>query len=128
MEKIEDLSPLAAYRHYCRQGKLAYQFCPDDGAVIFFPRTLSPKTGSRNLEWRVSEGLGTVYASTTVHRRGEDPYNVSLIDIDEGYRMMSRVENLNPDDVKPGMRVRVRMAMDDDGQPYPVFAPEEMSK
>ncbi len=125
MVKVEDMTPLAAYLHHSRSGKLAYQFCRESGAAVFYPRAVSPKTGNPNLEWRVSKGLGTVYASTTVHRRGEDLYNVSLIDIDEGFRMMSRVEGIGPSDVQIGMRVRMRTDVDGGDRVYPVFAPEE---
>jgi uncharacterized OB-fold protein len=52
-----------------------------------------------------------------------------LIDIDEGFRMMSRVEDVDPMKVKIGMRVKVRMHPGDDKQPpYPVFTPVEASK
>ncbi|MBI4192210.1 MAG: OB-fold domain-containing protein [Betaproteobacteria bacterium] len=127
MENVKDLSPLAAYVEYCKRGSLAYQFCPDDGTAVFYPRVINPVSGSPNLEWRVSKGLGTVYASTFVHKRGEEPYNVSIIEVDEGYRMMSRVEETAPDKVKIGMRVRVRMNREDENRPYPVFVPMETS-
>ncbi len=54
------------------------------------------------------------------------PYNVALIDIDEGFRMMSRVEDITPLDVRIGMRVKFRVhAAEGDEPPYPVFAPAE---
>ena len=105
-------SPAAVYAEHCRRGELAYQVGPG-GAAVFYPRA--------GLEWRVSAGLGTVYATTIVHRRGEDPYNVALIDLDEGFRMMSRVEGLPPEDVRIGMRVRVRFVDDGEDHPLPVF-------
>ena len=37
--------------------------------------------------------------------------NVSLIDLDEGVRMMSRVEGIAPADVQIGQRVRARVAL-----------------
>jgi uncharacterized OB-fold protein len=127
MKDLDKLPPLAAYQEYCRQGLLAYQYCPDDGSAVFYPRILSPVSGSPNLEWRISKGLGTVYATTTVHGKpGEEaPYNVAIIDMDEGYRMMSRVEDIPPQAVKIGMRVRARMHTDEKGQTYPVFSPAE---
>ena len=125
MEDPKNLSPLAAYQEYLKRGVLAYQFCPDDGTAIFYPRLVSPVSGSTNLEWRISKGLGTVHAVTTVHRRDEEPYNVSIIELDEGYRMMSRVEGVAPKDVKIGMRVRMRMNRQNENEPYPVFVPSE---
>ena len=49
---------------------------------------------------------------------------MALIDIDEGYRMMSRVEGIDPMQVKIGMRVKVKINQGDEKQlPYPVFTP-----
>jgi uncharacterized OB-fold protein len=93
--------------------------------VIFYPRLVSPVSGSTNLEWRVSKGVGAVHATTTVRPRDEAPYNVAIIEVDEGYRMMSRVEDIAPENVKIGMRVRVRMHTDEKKQTFPVFVPVE---
>jgi uncharacterized OB-fold protein len=55
-----------------------------------------------------------------------DPYNVVLIDVDEGFRMMSRVEDIAPLDVRIGMRVKFRVhAAEGDEPPYPVFTPSD---
>ena len=64
---------------------------------MFYPRVIAPKTGAADLEWRVSKGLGTVHATTVVHPQQGEPYNVCLVDVDEGFRMMSRVEDIAPD-------------------------------
>jgi uncharacterized protein len=122
-------SPLDIYVEHCRRGELAYQVCEDDGRVIFFPRVISPGTGSPKLTWRVSQGIGTVYATTTVYRKDQTPYNVAIIDVDEGFHMMSRVEDIDPEQVKVGMRVKVRMHTGDEkNPPYPVFTPREATK
>ena len=76
-------SPGHVFAEHCARGQLAYQV-DGDGRAIF-----SPRVGP--YEWRVSEGRGTVHATTTVHPRDGEPYDVSLIDLDEGFRMMSRV-------------------------------------
>ena len=115
-------SPLNTYLAYCRQGKLTYQVDVTTGRAFFYPRVVAPVTGSIDLEWRESAGLGTVYATTTVYLKDQTPYNVALIDVDEGFRMMSRVEDLPPENIKIGARVKVRMHPGDGDQPpYPVF-------
>lgn len=120
MSEPAEKSPLAVFREYCDRGELAYQV--GDGEPFFYPRLAAPGTGSTDLDWKVSGGLGTVYATTTLFPRGGDPYDVSLIDLDEGFRMMSRVEGIDPLEVKVGMRVKVRMIPGtDDDAPYPVF-------
>src|SRR5262245_34795219 len=93
-------SPLATYLAHIERGELAYQFSPAANRAVFFPRVLCPFTGSEALEWRVSAGLGTVHATTVVHPQDGTPYNVALIDCDEGFRLMSRVEEVAPERVK----------------------------
>ena len=114
-------SPNGVYMDYCRNDQLAFQRSPS-GQAIFYPRIVEPKTGD-NLSWEVSQGLGTVYSTTVIYLRDEKPYNVALIDVDEGYRMMSRVEGVDPEDVRIGMRVQVKMVTFDDGKKYPIFSP-----
>jgi hypothetical protein len=122
MHDLKQESPLKTYMEHCAKGELAFQVCTDDNTPVFFPRVAAPKTGSANLEWRISKGLGTVYATTVVYYRNEPPLNVALIDLDEGFRMMSRVEDIDPLQVKIGMRVAVRMDPGNEKQlPYPVF-------
>lgn len=114
-------SPNGTYMDYCQKDQLAFQRSPS-GKAIFYPRIVEPKTGE-DLRWELSEGLGTVYSSTVIYPRDEKPYNVALIDIDEGYRMMSRVEGIDPEHVRIGMRVQVQMTTFDDGKKYPIFFP-----
>jgi uncharacterized protein len=120
-------SPLAVYQAHLEKGELAYQWSPEAQRAVFYPRIICPFTGSDRLEWRVSAGLGTVYATTVVHPAREGaPYNVALIDCDEGFRLMSRVEDLAPEAVPIGMRVRFRVhRAGGDEPPYPVFVPAE---
>lgn len=117
-------SPLATFQEHCAKGELAYQVT-EDGRPVFYPRVVAPGTGGK-LEWRVSKGLGTVHATTTLFPRKGEPYDVSLIELDEGFRMMSRVENMDPMKVTIGMRVKMRMIPATENQPtYPVFDPAE---
>ena len=122
MPTTETSSPLETYRAHLRRNELAYQYSAAAGKAVFFPRLVCPFTGSTDLEWRVSRGLGTVHATTVVHPREGAAYNVALIELDEGFRMMSRVEQLAPAEVRIGLRVQVSFA---EGQeaPLPVFTP-----
>ena len=55
---------------------------------------------------------GVVYATTVLHRPDEEPYNVCLVDLEEGGRVMGRVEGLAPEDVRIGMPVQARESAD----------------
>lgn len=115
-------SPYEVYLGHLREGRLAYQFSPAADRAVFYPRMLCPYTGSTDLQWRVSKGLGTVYSTTVVYPRDGAPYNVALIDCDEGFRLMSRVEQMPAGAVAIGMRVSFQVHANGD-DPYPVFQP-----
>ncbi len=124
MSDLMKQSPLGTYVEHLKKGELAYQVCKDNNKAFFYPRAVAPETGSSNIEWRVSKGLGTVYSTTAVHYKGEEPLNVALIDMDEGYRLMSRVEGIAAMDVKIGMRVKFKVNPGDEKTlPFPVFTP-----
>mgnify|MGYP002661412677 CR=1 FL=1 len=119
------VSPLEQYRAFLARGELAYQV-DEAGRALFYPRVVAPAGYQGELRWATSRGLGTVYATTFVSPKGEAAYNVALVDMDEGFRLMSRVASMAPDQVRIGMRVKVRVhpAEGDEG-PYPVFDPAE---
>jgi hypothetical protein len=89
---------------------LHYQRCGACSAAIHPPRPLCFVCGSRDLAWEESAGAGTVYSSSDLHRRDEEPYNVSLVDLDEGYRVMSTVA------VGVAIGTRVHGHIDGDGR------------
>ena len=117
-------APALAYRRHLENGKLGYQRCADCSAAVFYPRVLCPVCGSGALEWRESEGRGTVYATTAVHSRDRDLRNVVLVDLDEGFRMMSRVEGVPAEAVEIGARVRFEVRQGEEDEPVAVFVLE----
>lgn len=117
------LSPRRIYVNYLRDGKLAYQFSTAAQRPVFYPRVLCPFTGKNCLEWRISAGSGTVYSISVVYPRKGDLYNVALIDLDEGFRIMSKVISNTPERVTIGQRVILRVVSDADLEdPIPVFS------
>lgn len=106
---------LARHQTELAQGRFLIQRCDACGQHIYFPREICPHCGSDAVQLVAPSGLGTVYATTTVRRKPAEggDYNVSLIDLDEGPRLMSRVDNLPCDAVKIGQRVRARVAVNE---------------
>lgn len=124
-DRTDAASPLARYLTHLQRGELAYQV-DADGRPVFYPRVAAPAGCRGPLRWAVSSGLGTVHATTVIAPKGEAAYNVVLIDMDEGFRLMSRVESLPPDQVRIGLRVKLRVqAAQGDEDPCPVFDPVE---
>lgn len=120
---------LSAQTHYQAEldaGRFCLQHCPQCQHHVFTPRELCPHCGVSPLRWVRASGLGTVYSSTTIARKPDagGNYNVSLIDLDEGVRMMSRVEGLVPEAVRIGQRVQAHVAQKD-GRGLVLFQPTQ---
>ncbi len=116
--------PERRYLDYIAAGKFMIQRSKSTGEYVHYPRTLAPGTGTPDLEWIEASGAGTVYATTVNRQRPErgGDYNIALIDLKEGPRMMSRVVGIEPTNVKVGMKVRAKI--DNIGEtPAIVFEP-----
>lgn len=101
-----------AWQQKLDNGEFVIQQCGACQRHVFYPRGVCPHCGADALAWAAPTGLGTVYAVTTVSRAAEagGDYNISLIDLDEGVRLMSSIEEMLPADVTIGLRVKARVA------------------
>lgn len=97
-----------------REHKLTAQKCKDCGKYFTYPPQGScPHCLSTNYEWTQLSGKGTIFSFVNYHRawhpsyEGKTPYNVSLIDLDEGPRLISNVIDCPVDQVRVGMPVAV---------------------
>ncbi len=120
-------SPDLEYEQFLREGRFMIQRSRGSGQHVFYPRVAEPGTGALDLEWVPASGKGTVYSFTVIRTKPPAaPYNVCLIDLEEGPRMMSRVEGIAPDAVRIGMRVQARIVTESE-RPLVVFTPAEGS-
>ncbi|MCC6474947.1 MAG: OB-fold domain-containing protein [Burkholderiales bacterium] len=104
--------PDLTYENYLAAGEFRIQRCERCARHAFYPRLLCPACGSPELSWVRATGAGTVYSATVMRRRAEagGDYNVSLVDLEEGPRLMTRVEGVAPAQVRIGMAVTARIA------------------
>jgi len=117
------VKPEAEFRTFLTQGRFMIQRSSRSGDFFYPPRVLQPLTGAQDLEWVEISGNGTVYSTSVMRERPpKESYNLALIDLEEGPRMISRVEGIPPEDVKIGMSVKARI-VEDDGSPLVVFYP-----
>ena len=118
-------------RHYL------VQWCTACAAPIFYPREVCPRClDPDSLEWRPSDGSGTIYAVSVQHRPANPtmvdrvPYAVALVDLDAGdgtttVRVMSNVVNCDPSTVAVGDPVTMTWEPLDDGRNLPLFEPKD---
>lgn len=117
------IQPDKQYLEFLEEGRFMLLRDRRTGKCMFYPRVAQPLTGSMDLEWIAASGLGVVYSTSVMRQRNPgDDYNVALIDLEEGVRMMSRVEGIRPQDVQIGMHVKADI-LSQDGQPLVVFRP-----
>jgi uncharacterized protein len=94
-----------------KQGQLIVQRCRECGLYVFRPQYACTRCLSTALEWEVSSGTGSVHSFSIVKRPAYPelpvPYAVVVVEIDEGWFMMSNLINCTVDDVRIDMRVRV---------------------
>lgn len=118
--------PEQTFRDFLAAGRFMLQRSRSTGEYLYYARVAAPGSGERDLEWVEASGRGTVYATTVVRQRPEKggDYNVALIDLEEGPRMMSRVCDVAPADVRIGMAVDARIDRED-SEPLVVFKPAQ---
>jgi uncharacterized protein len=118
---LSEPSPRLGFEQGLEAGELRFQRCGGCGRAVFYPRVLCPFCGSGELAWEASAGEGTVYATTAMPRREGDSRLVCLVDLDEGFRVMSRVDGVAAEEVAIGDRVRLAI-VPGDGDAPPVAA------
>lgn len=118
-------NPVTIYLDHRARGRFMLQRSRSNGRHVFYPRLDMPGSGETDLEWVEASGMGTVYSTTVQRSRPPaSDTNVVLVDLDEGPRMLSRVDGIPPDEVKIGMRVRAGIVSENDA-PLVVFYPAE---
>ena len=114
MEDPRVLSPDAQFDRHLMDGRFMIQRARSSGRYVFYPRVAEPGSGDTDLEWVEATGSGTVYATTVVRPRPPAmPYNIALVELAEGPRIMARVEGIAPEAVTIGMAVRAFIGEED---------------
>nr|WP_047166311.1 OB-fold domain-containing protein [Sphingomonas sp. Y57] len=117
------IRPEAEWRAHLAEGRFMIQRSRSTGGHVFYPRIVEPGTGADDLEWVEASGKGVVHAITVVRKKDPaDSYNVVLVDLAEGPRLMSRVDGIAVDEVRIGMDVAARIVHEGD-KPLLVFVP-----
>src|SRR5690606_34976383 len=107
-ERFDGQGPDQVWQEGLNAGEIRLQCCLDCQKFRFPPSLACTFCGSSRAGHKPASGRGTVYSTTTVRER-DGAYNVSIVELAEGPRMMSRVENIAVDDIAIGMNVSARI-------------------
>lgn len=97
----------------CARHELRMQRCTRCGHIRWPIEGVCPRCLSREADWIVLSGRGTVFSFVVFHRAyhpafsNDVPYNVALVELEEGPLMISNVIGVAPDAVYIGMPVEV---------------------
>ncbi len=115
----------------CNRQELVIQHCPRCDTFRHPPRPLCPGCRQGDLGWKKVSGLGAIYSYTITHQaihpalKDRVPWNVIMVDLDEGVRMISHLADCPTEDVRIGMRVQVVFEEVEAGVTLPYFRPAE---
>lgn len=118
----EGAGPDLTFREHLKEGRFMIQKCGPCGTFIFYPRLLCTECGASDLNWQQAKGSGTVYSTTVVRRKPDQggDYNVAVVELAEGPRLMSRVVDIPPAEVSIGLPVLAKIDQTANG-PLVVF-------
>jgi hypothetical protein len=103
--------PEAQFFGFLREGKFMLQRNRKSGVYFFYPRSFTSGATGEDLEWVEATGRGIVYSATVIRRKAEQGgnYNISIVQLAEGPRMLTRVLGTDPQAAFIGMPVVARI-------------------
>jgi uncharacterized protein len=111
----------------CAEGQLLFQRCESCATANFPPAEHCRQCLSTALEWERSAGDGVVYSWTVVYRAAtpvfETPYAPAIIDMAEGYQILTNVIDAEIAQVRVGLAVTVDFRAVGDDLWLPYFRP-----
>jgi uncharacterized protein len=116
------------YWEGAEQGALVLQQCQSCGKIRHYPKVLCDACYSFKVAPVEARGTGTVHSWTVAHHAfhpsvaDETPYHLVTVELDEGVRVLGRMDVA--DELRIGLPVQVSFRRNADGVPIPVFQPE----
>lgn len=119
------------YWEKAKQHELWLRKCNGCQRAYFYPRDICPTCFSRDTGWIKASGKGTLHTFAIVHRaptpafKGDVPYVVAFVDLEEGPRMPTNLVGVEPDPSKIRVGMPVEVVFEDitDKIALPKFKP-----
>ncbi|OUN00009.1 MAG: hypothetical protein BAA02_10665 [Paenibacillaceae bacterium ZCTH02-B3] len=115
---------------HAKNGVLATQACVKCGHRFFPPGPVCPSCYSFELEWKPVSGKGKVVSWVVFHQlyykgfADEIPYNVALVQLDEGPMMYTNIVGIPNEQISMNMPVEVVFEKATDEFTIPKFKPQ----
>ena len=122
------------YWEHLRRHELVIQRCTRCRTYRHHPRPMCPECHSLEFEWARMSGRGTIYTYAIVTQplhpfwAGKTPYNVVLVELEEGVRIVSNLVDCPNDLIRIGMPVTVVWEDVSEEISLPMFKPVSASR
>ena len=110
------------------RSELMLQRCSDCHAFLWPYLEICTECLSEDIKWSASSGKGTVHSFVIMHRlfhpgfQDDVPYNLIVVELEEGPRVTSILREIANDDIQVGMQVHAQWH-DTSGGPLLHFEP-----
>ena len=115
----------------CQQEKFLLQYCESCQRYQFYPRLYCMQCGFEGLRWKEVSGHGVIYSYTIIHQNRSPefmpdvPYNVAIVQLEEGPRMLSSIVDIAPAELHVDLPVSVVFEKVTDTISLPRFRPRK---
>lgn len=110
-----------------QDGTLTVTSCAACQRKSLYVRPFCPYCWSEDVAQVPVSGRAVLYTWTVVHQNAapfdNTPYVVAMVDLEEGPRLMTAVEDCPFDDLAAGMELQLEFRTDGDGFVVPIFRP-----
>lgn len=119
------------WRHLAA-GTLHLNCCEDCGSSHHPPSPICPTCRSYNTGWKPASGRARLQSFTEVRHavhgllEPEVPYIVTLVELEEGVRMVSGIPRGHPVELRIGMPLKCKVIRFDERFALPFFLPADM--
>ena len=119
----------APFWEACARHELLLQTCGSCGVVRFPPRPMCPACNSFEVAWKPASGRGRIWSWVIAHPpvlpafADKAPYNIAVVELDEGVRMVGNLLGVPNGEITEGMTVKVTWEDVEDGVTLPQWKP-----
>jgi uncharacterized OB-fold protein len=103
----------APFFEAAKEGRLLIRRCLRCSRLLAPQREVCDACGGEALEWAPASGRGSLYSFVVMHQilhpgfRDEGPYNVAVVELEEGPRLTSNIVGTATSDLRVGQQVEV---------------------
>ncbi|MFI0406938.1 Zn-ribbon domain-containing OB-fold protein [Actinomadura sp. 3N508] len=104
-------------------GRLVIRRCASCDRWLAPDAAACPGCGDEDPGWAEASGEATLVTWTIVHRSGEPPTFLALVELAEGPWLHARLDGVGRDDLREGLPLRATFVHPDEGESYLLFHP-----